>query len=160
MMKKSAFLLVILFSLALVSNAFAATHTKPASPPSSAPSMQPAFNIIPSGYGPAPSFPISTSPSVTPSYSAPQKVSNSFYYGSLGSRTLKRTYPCMRGSDIRTLQTMLNALGFRCGRADGVFGDRTKSAVMAFQRANGLKVDGIVGRATKARLLSRYRGRR
>ena len=66
----------------------------------------------------------------------------------------------MRGSDIRTLQTMLNALGYRCGRADGVFGDKTKAAVMAFQRANGLKVDGIVGRATKARLLSRYRGRR
>ena len=85
---------------------------------------------------------------------------SAYYYGSLGSRTLKRTYPCMSGADVRTLQTMLNALGYSCGRVDGKFGDRTKAAVIAFQRRNGLKVDGIVGRATKTRLLSRYRNRR
>ena len=81
-------------------------------------------------------------------------------YGSLGYRTLKRTYPCMRGSDVRVLQTMLNALGYHCGRVDGIFGDRTAAAVRSFQRRNGLKVDGIVGRATKAKLLSRYRNRK
>ena len=80
-------------------------------------------------------------------------------YSGLGYRTLKRTYPCMRGSDVRSLQTMLNALGYSCGRADGIFGDRTKAAVKSFQRRNGLKVDGIVGPATRSRLLSRYRNR-
>ena len=115
-----------------------------------------------------PSAPV-TPPSIMPVYpsypsipSVPSipKPSSYWYTGSLGSRTLKRTYPLMSGSDVRTLQTMLNALGYSCGRIDGKFGDRTRAAVIAFQRRNGLKVDGIVGRATKTRLLSRYRGRR
>ncbi|MEF2589941.1 MAG: peptidoglycan-binding domain-containing protein [Dysosmobacter sp.] len=28
---------------------------------------------------------------------------------------------------------------------DGIFGSKTKAAVLAFQKANGLGVDGIVG---------------
>ena len=75
----------------------------------------------------------------------------------LGYRTLKRTYPCMRGSDVRNLQILLNALGYSCGRADGIFGDKTKAAVRAFQRRNGLVVDGIVGPATRKKLMNKYR---
>lgn len=71
----------------------------------------------------------------------------------LGTRLLKRTSPYMRGEDVRTLQTLLNAQGFSCGAADGIFGDKTKAAVLAFQSAKGLVVDGIAGPLTKAALL-------
>ncbi|MCM8899788.1 peptidoglycan-binding protein [Caldicoprobacter algeriensis] len=57
-----------------------------------------------------------------------------------------------RGSQVVTLQRRLNELGYNCGAADGVFGSRTRQAVMAFQRDNGLAVDGIVGPKTIAKL--------
>ena len=53
-----------------------------------------------------------------------------------------------RGDAVVTLQTALNAAGFDCGKADGIFGKNTKKAVEAFQKAKGLSVDGIVGRNT------------
>ena len=57
-----------------------------------------------------------------------------------------------RSEGVKTLQTMLNALGYNCGSADGIFGSKTQAAVMAFQKANGLAVDGIVGPNTWAKL--------
>ncbi len=59
-----------------------------------------------------------------------------------------------RGSQVTTLQKRLNTLGYNAGTADGIFGGRTYNAVVAFQRANGLSVDGIVGRNTVAKLFS------
>lgn len=80
--------------------------------------------------------------------------------GYLGYRTLRRTSPYMRGTDVKTLQMMLNTLGYFAGRIDGVFGDRTKAAVKAFQRHNGLTADGVVGPATRAKLVSKYNNRK
>ena len=62
-----------------------------------------------------------------------------------------------RGEAVRSLQEDLNRLGFRDGRgnalqADGQFGPRTEQAVRAFQQANGLGTDGIVGRETRTAL--------
>ena len=56
------------------------------------------------------------------------------------------------GEDVRRLQETLNGLGFSCGKADGIFGQKTKTAVMAFQSAYGLKSDGIVGAKTRDKL--------
>ncbi len=56
----------------------------------------------------------------------------------------------LRGEDVRTLQTDLNALGFNCGSADGIFGPKSAAAVMAFQKKHKLEVDGIVGSKTRA----------
>ena len=64
-------------------------------------------------------------------------------------RTLRRG---SQGEDVRELQNALNAWGYNCGTADGIFGKATESAVKAFQKANGLTVDGVVGRATWAAL--------
>ena len=65
---------------------------------------------------------------------------------------LKHTYPMMRGDDVRTLQESLNKLGYNCGTVDGIFGDKTKAGVIAFQTAAGVKVDGIVGPVTRGAL--------
>lgn len=57
-----------------------------------------------------------------------------------------------RGDAVRKLQELLNALGYDCGSVDGIFGSKTKAAVLAFQKANGLGMDGIVGPLTWAKL--------
>ena len=53
-----------------------------------------------------------------------------------------------KGDAVKTLQKNLNSLGYNCGEVDGDFGNRTLSAVRAFQKDNKLEVDGIVGPAT------------
>lgn len=57
-----------------------------------------------------------------------------------------------KGADVTRLQAALNALGYDCGAADGIFGAKTETAVRAFQKDNGLAVDGIAGKATQAAL--------
>lgn len=54
----------------------------------------------------------------------------------------------MNGDDVKELQTKLNKLGYSCGTADGIFGAKTDAAVKAYQKANKLTVDGIVGKNT------------
>ena len=58
-----------------------------------------------------------------------------------------------RGDAVRKLQELLNALGYDCGSVDGIFGSKTKAAVLAFQKANGLGADGIVGPLTWGKLV-------
>ncbi len=48
------------------------------------------------------------------------------------------------GTDISQLQTSLEDLGYSPGTADGTFGASTLSAVEAWQKNEGLTVDGIV----------------
>lgn len=52
------------------------------------------------------------------------------------------------GATVRTIQTKLKNWGYYTGSVDGIFGSKTKSAVMYFQRRNGLVADGIVGTKT------------
>lgn len=68
------------------------------------------------------------------------------------SRMLKKG---MSGADVRDMQIMLNALGYDCGTADGIFGNKTVNAVKAFQTAEGLTVDGIAGQKTLETLAAR-----
>lgn len=54
-----------------------------------------------------------------------------------------------RGAEVKQLQRALIQLGFLPeGEDDGIFGGKTYAAVRAFQAANGLKVDGVVGTKT------------
>ena len=57
-----------------------------------------------------------------------------------------------RGETVRTVQTKLRRWGYYSGSVDGIYGPATEKAVRAFQKKNGLAVDGIVGRATFAAL--------
>lgn len=49
---------------------------------------------------------------------------------------------------VRLAQASLNALGYNCGSADGIYGTNTKNAIIRFQRDNGIAADGIVGDKT------------
>ena len=52
-----------------------------------------------------------------------------------------------RGSWVKTLQEMLNSNGYNLA-VDGKYGPKTKAAVIGYQKAHGLKVDGLVGDET------------
>ena len=53
---------------------------------------------------------------------------------------------------VRTLQTQLRTLGYYDGRIDGDFGSYTETSVKAFQKKQGLLVDGICGPVTCKRI--------
>ncbi len=57
-----------------------------------------------------------------------------------------------RSSEVKILQTILKNKGYFNGTIDGVFGRMTYYSVKAFQRANGLKADGVVGVGTRVLL--------
>lgn len=54
--------------------------------------------------------------------------------------------------EVTGVQARLNNLGLDCGSVDGVIGHKTEAAVKAFQEEHGLKVDGIPGPKTQAKL--------
>jgi len=70
------------------------------------------------------------------------KPSTSSYTYKLGSK----------GSGVKSLQNKLISKGYLKGRADGNFGKVTEAAVKKFQKANGLKADGIAGATTLKKL--------
>lgn len=50
------------------------------------------------------------------------------------------------------IQKSLAEAGFYKGEIDGIIGSRTKSAIRAFQEANGLRADGVCGPNTWEKL--------
>ncbi len=64
------------------------------------------------------------------------------------SRILKLRTPYMRGSDVLRVQKKLKELGYDPGQTDGIYGKKTERAVKRFQKASGLKADGVVGKLT------------
>ncbi len=55
-------------------------------------------------------------------------------------------------SQVKLMQTALTLKGYNTQGADGKFGDNTLAAVNAFQRANGLVVDGYFGKSSLTKL--------
>ncbi|MEQ8823855.1 MAG: N-acetylmuramoyl-L-alanine amidase [Filomicrobium sp.] len=49
-----------------------------------------------------------------------------------------------RGSEVETLQTRLTALGYKPGVADGIFGSRTRAAVLTWEAEQGRVTDGEI----------------
>lgn len=56
------------------------------------------------------------------------------------------------GTEVRQIQTKLKQWGYYKGTVDGVYGSGTKSAVVAFQKKNGLTADGVAGPSTLAKI--------
>lgn len=59
----------------------------------------------------------------------------------------------IKGDRVRELQEALNKLGFDAETPDGRFGVSTQRAVMDFQKAKGLKADGMAGPETLKAIL-------
>lgn len=57
-----------------------------------------------------------------------------------------------RGSDVTKVQKRLIQYGYMSGTADGRYGEKTRNAVILFQKRNGLTADGRVGARTAAAL--------
>lgn len=73
--------------------------------------------------------------------------------------TLKRG---SRGTDVRALQYLLRRFSdvSQDLSADGIFGANTQKAVRLYQESRGVKVDGVVGPLTWAKLVNEFPGRK
>ncbi len=65
----------------------------------------------------------------------------------------------MSTSTVREVQTMLGALGIYSGEVTGNAGDKTISAIKAFQQKYGLTADGVAGTQTLTKMREVYAGR-
>lgn len=84
---------------------------------------------------------------------ADTKPNESYPYGKV-SNSSKVTKQGDKGSAVKAIQYALNKLGFGnsgTNKVDGTFGSGTVKAVKAFQKAMGIKADGIVGKNTRAK---------
>jgi murein L,D-transpeptidase YcbB/YkuD len=92
-------------------------------------------------------------------------ISSPYNYDTLENDTEKidfeetssaRTYNKKDTSNVsltpKQIQRALKNAGYYQGRIDGKIGPRTQEAIRRFQKANGLKVDGIMGRRTMVAL--------
>jgi len=59
-------------------------------------------------------------------------------------------------NEVSGVQARLNNLGYSCGPADGVLGERTRRALGSFQVDQGLEPTGEVDEPTKSRLEEAY----
>lgn len=57
-------------------------------------------------------------------------------------------YQGSSGQNVRDIQKKLSDLGYDVGGVDGIYGQKTETAVKQFQRDAGIDVDGIVGTQT------------
>jgi len=51
--------------------------------------------------------------------------------------------PALSRGQVIQLQTFLNSQGYSAGKADGILGSNTRSAIRAYQKAKGLIADGV-----------------
>jgi peptidoglycan hydrolase-like protein with peptidoglycan-binding domain len=56
--------------------------------------------------------------------------------------------PESSAEQVAELQAVLLALGFKLGEPDGVYGAKTRGAVIRFQKNHNLDADGLVGART------------
>lgn len=57
-----------------------------------------------------------------------------------------------KGADVRSAQQLLTARGYTV-EADGVFGPKSRSAVIRFQKSRSLAADGVIGANTWSKLI-------
>lgn len=58
----------------------------------------------------------------------------------------------MRDATVLAIQRRLNELGYDAGTPDGLFGNKTRAAILAFQRDNGMVSAGVASRSLLSQL--------
>lgn len=86
-----------------------------------------------------------TAPTATTSPTTPPPAVSTFTF-------TKRLEVGVSNSEVTELQKLLFSLGYFKENATGYFGNITKAAVVAFQKAEGIEPLGFVGPATRAAL--------
>lgn len=93
-------------------------------------------------------------------YNARIQASSSTQSSSQASPPSGSSYATIRngsqGSDVKTMQRMLNQVMGAGLTVDGICGAKTVAAIKNFQKANGLSVDGVCGPKTWEKLESAY----
>ncbi len=59
-------------------------------------------------------------------------------------------------TNVSAAQARMNSLGYTSGRVDGILGEKTRAAIISFQRANGLKQTGSLDSETYALIGQQY----
>ena len=102
-----------------------------------------------------------TTPPTTPSFTTPSAASASTFTLPEGTKlqrdeddpaVITDLEPITDRDVVTELQQALSSAGYDPGAPDGTFGRRTEAAVIAFQQANGLSPDGVVGPETASAL--------
>ena len=73
-------------------------------------------------------------------------------YTSSSAQSSSSSSTTTSSSTIKKVQQALNKRGYSCGTADGIMGKKTRIALKKFQKANGLTVDGKIGKQVKKAL--------
>lgn len=81
-------------------------------------------------------------------YSSSAKTSSS----SSSSSYTKKTGKYYQPSIVKKVQKKLNKLGYNCGKADGIYGTKTKNAIKDFQSNEGMTVNGEIKKALLKKL--------
>ena len=142
MHRQTAPALVGLLTLALAATACSGAADRvaaPTAPVASAPSSPVPGTPAPAAPATAPSSPLPSTPvpTVPPPAAVPPAAAPT---------------PTRPPVDVAAVQRRLTELRYFGGKADGTTGAGTRSAVMAFQKVQGLTADGVVGPATTAAL--------
>lgn len=66
--------------------------------------------------------------------------------------TTKKVSKYYRASTVRKVQNKLNKLGYKCGKADGAYGSKTKAAIKKFQKKQGMSVNGKINKTLLKKL--------
>ncbi|WP_392532959.1 peptidoglycan-binding protein [Nostoc sp. C117] len=86
-------------------------------------------------------------PNAVPKVSAKHKANN------MARRTTGTVLTVgSRGEAVKTAQSSLKQQGFYTADVNGVFDNKTRAAVIKFQKSKGLRADGIIGHRTLAAL--------
>jgi peptidoglycan hydrolase-like protein with peptidoglycan-binding domain len=129
--------LVVASGLSLGAGCAAGAGGSAAAPPAAAPTAAPvaAPTTAPPAAPPTTAPPTTPPPTTPPPAPAPTSLR-------LGAE----------GPAVSALQERLSGLGFWLGTPDGNYGQLTRQAVMAFQKAEGITRDGIAGQQTQQHL--------
>lgn len=82
-----------------------------------------------------------------------------FMFSSASALENSTLYNGCSGDEVRELQQALIELGYLNGSADGIFGNKTESAVRKFQKKYKLSVDGLAGSVTRSLIMSKVTGK-